>query len=110
MEDVSTGSDRGDGTVSGARRRVEVLVGVRVNQLKRRGEDRRRVAVVAVQHGGTAGDGHARLGEGKSAGVDRLLTVADEEQAIRRVPDEGVEQLEPDTGEVLDLVRDDGGV
>ncbi len=42
--------------------------------------------------------------------MDGLLAVADQEQPIGGVADQGVQQPHPDKGEVLDLVDDHRGV
>jgi hypothetical protein len=64
------------------------------------------IAVVSREHGGAPDDGDAGLRESETAGIDGLLTVADHEQAVRLVADEGMQQLQTDARQVLHLVND----
>ena len=63
------------------------------------------VAVVAIQDGRAADHRDARLGEGEAAGVDGLLTVADQQQAVGLPAPAGAQQLQPDAAEILDHAR-----
>jgi len=62
---------------------------VALDHLRREGRDLVGVAAVGREHESAAGDRDARLGEGVAAGVDGLLAVADEGEAVEAAIDRG---------------------
>jgi hypothetical protein len=101
VDDRSSGPGGVDLAARVGRRRVEIVERVLAEHGQGMPEDLGAVAVVAVEDDGTPGDGDARFREGEPARVDRLLAVADHEQAVGPVADERRQQSQPGAGRTV---------